>query len=358
MFMKTLNGLPVYRMTINEDDNTTGVEFISLVDFPAIMVDWVAMSAKRLKLYAADQDKQMVTGPAMIPDMPIYRADKANGEYYVSFDKLEIEKIARKFNREQRTLDVNFQHETDSQVNGSVIVEQWFIQDRNNDKARVLGFDLPEGTWMVSVHFSDKKFWEEEIKTKNVRGFSIEGYLNMQMNKINIQKMEDNTSIKTAAEIKTKDGVVLYTTADAFVEGSDVLVDDGTGKQVPAADGDYVLDNGATITVAGGKITALVDAVEPTTPAAQEAAPEVPVAAEANKFEDEVKALLSTLDERIKALEAANVSLSKENKELSEKFARIPGNSGTVKNDPIVNEPTILTFTEKLAFLKTKQKIK
>ena len=165
--MNTLNGLPVYKMTIDENDTISGVEYISLVDRPAIQVDWVAMSNQK-KLYFGDVDKQMLFGPAMIPDLPIYRVDPEIGEYYVSFTKEEIEKIFRKFNKQQRTLGINYQHQNNSQVKSAVITEQWTIMDKQNDYSNTLGFDLPIGTKMVGVYISDKEFWDKEIKSGNV----------------------------------------------------------------------------------------------------------------------------------------------------------------------------------------------
>ncbi len=429
--MKKYNNLPIYKMVIDEFDTITGVDFISLVDEPAIMVDWVAMSDK-INMHFSTDDKMVITGPAMIPNVPIYRYD-TKGEYYVSFDEPEIEKIARKFNREQRTLGINFMHEENSQVENSVIIEQWFIADPENDKAKTLGFDLPKGTWMVSVHFSDVKFWNEQIKTKKVRGFSIEGYLNMLQMKTHspmkfetaklatgeevyvdgaieigsyvytakpqtmiidgkksevqypiydaVIELEDGTVLtctegkivtketktavaqsaaqkenkdkmnktKMTAEAKTKDGVVLYTTAESFVEGSDVWITNEAGEQSPAADGDYVLENGATITVKDGKVSAVVDA-----------APEEPAAAaEADKAVEEVKNAMAKLEERLKTVEANFEALSKKNTELSDKFSNMPGKpSATIKDDKETSKEQVVgdTIYEKLAAIKKQNK--
>lgn len=365
--MKTLNGLPVYKMTIDENDQVTGVEYISLVDCPAIEVNWVAMSNKTIKLYAASEDKRMLYGPAMIPDLPIYRADVNMGEYYVSFDAAEIEKIFRKFNKEQRTLGINYMHQDNSQVKSAVITEQWTIHDKKNDFSNSLGFNLPVGTKMVGVYIEDKEFWEKEVKSGNVRGFSIEGFLNLEMAKFKINKNTNTnmTKIKMNAEIKTAEGVVLFTPADSFVEKSEVFVVDADGNQTPAPDGDHVLENGVTITVKDGIITAVVEAAAAST---EDKPVDEEKPAPATKMEitpEHIQAIsdalgIADLVARVEALEAANTAmkaandlLTKANTEMAAKFSKLPGSttSATDKTDTAETVKTKMTINDKVARL-------
>lgn len=348
--MKTLNGLPVYKMTINEDGTDTGVEFISLVDMPAIEVNWVAMSDKIKKLYAASEDKQILYGPAMIPDFPIYRVDEKLGEYYVVFTADEIEKIFRKFNKEQRTLGINYMHQDNSQVKSAVITEQWKINDKANDYSNALGFDLPVGTRMVGVYIEDSEFWKKEIKSGNVRGFSIEGFLNLEMAKINKNTITKMNKIKMNAEIKTMDGVILFTPADSFIEKSGVFIVDADGNQTPAADGDMVLENGATITVKDGVITAVVEQAPaaPVAPAKMAITPEdIQAVADALGIADILERLdsLELMNAEMKKL---NEDLTKANTEMSAKFASLPGaGSATIKNDVVITS-TKMSMSEKV----------
>jgi hypothetical protein len=357
--MKLYNGLPIYKMTVNENDTETGVEFISLVDHPAIEKNFIAMA--NMKMYASKTDKQILTGPAMIPDLPIYRNDANLGEYYVSFDSSEIEKIAKKFNKEQRTLGINYQHESNSQVESAVIIEQWFITDKQNDKSNSLGFDLPVGTWMVSVYIANSDFWNTEIKSGNVRGFSIEGFLNMQMaaiSKMSIAKLISNLEklnkkinnkmeIKMKATIKTVDGMELYTPQDSFVVGSEVYTMNDT-EQVSLGNDTYTLENGVLITVVDSKITEVVE-------------PETEVEVKHNNdqlvvedFTPEVLSMLmdkldiSALVERITALETINAELKSENKELKDKFSKTPGTAATTNSNDTDVVLTKMKFEDKV----------
>jgi hypothetical protein len=363
--MATLNGLPLYKMTIDETDTVTGVEFISLVDDPAIEVNWLAFSKNPLKLYAASADKQVLTGPAMIADMPIYRFDPEMGEYYVSFSASEIEKIVRKFNAESRTaIGINYMHQADSQVSSAVIFEQWIVEDPENDKSAALGFkNVPKGSFFVSVHIADPNFWEAEVKTGNVRGFSIEGFLNLEMKKI---KKDNMTKIKMAAEIKTVDGVVLSTPADAFVEGSAVFIVDAEGVETAAADGDLVLENGATITILDGVITAVVEAVpEEEQATALALSPEdiaaIDEALNVTATFADYTARIAVLEEMVATMATANAALTASNLEMAAKFAALPG-SPTFATDKDDNEGLFIkrkqSFEDKynaIVALKTKK---
>lgn len=332
--MAVLNGLPVYNILISEDlENKTGLDFISLVDYPAIEKNWIAMGDhKKPMIFSVDEDKQMLYGPILIPDMPIYRYDKEIGEYYVVFSASEIEKLVRKFQAQQKTINLNYQHQKDSQIKEAVIQEIWLTGTK--DKSQDMGFDLPEKSAFIGTYIGNKKFWTDEVKTGNVRGFSIEGFLDMEMSKLKKHNMssqkfaayktadgngdvyidgeiaadnyvfsnypsvtlvngvkqvtqypvwqdtivlEDGTILnlkdskiltiekktgmskktKLSAEAKTSDGKTLKTTADLFAEGSDILMVDEAGTETPCPDGDYTLENGDVISVAGGIITAI-----------------------------------------------------------------------------------------------------
>jgi hypothetical protein len=55
------------------------------------------------------------------------------------------------------------------------ILESWIVEDPNYDKSKMYGFNVPPGSWMVSIQIEDKKFWDEEVKELGKYGFSIEG---------------------------------------------------------------------------------------------------------------------------------------------------------------------------------------
>ena len=60
-------------------------------------------------------------------------------------------------------------------LDGMSVVESWIIEDEKTDKSRLYGFDLPVGTWMISMKVNNDEVWND-VKEGKVRGFSIEGY--------------------------------------------------------------------------------------------------------------------------------------------------------------------------------------
>jgi hypothetical protein len=61
-----------------DDEMRLGVQAISLVEFPAIETNWVALS--EIKLSAMNEERRMLYGPALIPEKYILRIDKQTGE--------------------------------------------------------------------------------------------------------------------------------------------------------------------------------------------------------------------------------------------------------------------------------------
>ena len=98
--------LPIYKLVINPEDEDTGVEFVALVNTPAIERNFHAFKSQK---FTADDEKRIVTGPLMIPDQLIYRRDNSFGEYYVTYDAEMVKKIAEKFMRNQNSNNVNKQ---------------------------------------------------------------------------------------------------------------------------------------------------------------------------------------------------------------------------------------------------------
>lgn len=152
-----------------------GVDKISLVEEPAIEIDFMYFNKekKELEKYRFDNDLQIVIGPAMIPDFKIIRMDD-NGNYYdVIFSKETILKIAKKFMKEARTNDVNQDHENVKKT-GTYVYESWIVEDENDKAILKYGYDVPIGTWMVSMQIEDKETWQR-VKNGELKGFSVEG---------------------------------------------------------------------------------------------------------------------------------------------------------------------------------------
>ena len=121
-------------------------------------------------------DKQLLVGPAMIPNQMIYRIDE-EGEYYVYFSEETIEKIAYKYMEKKYTDASNIEHNGYEPLEDVYVVESWLVKDPKRDKSLVYtGKEWPVGTWMVAMKVKNQEVWEEYVKSGKVKGFSVEGY--------------------------------------------------------------------------------------------------------------------------------------------------------------------------------------
>jgi hypothetical protein len=165
--------LPVYKLDINEFDEETGIDFVSLVENAAIQKDFLAFSETPIKFAIQDEEKRIVTGAAMIADLPIYRRDDVRGEYYVVFDKESIFKIAKKWARSNQYNSVNAHHKTPI-MNGVSLFESYII-DRERGVMPPIGFEeVADGSWFVSYLIDNDDVWAK-VKSGEFKGFSVEG---------------------------------------------------------------------------------------------------------------------------------------------------------------------------------------
>jgi len=164
--------LPIYRLDINEFDEETGIDFVSLVEAPAVERDFQAFNNTQ-KFAIQDEEKRIVSGVAMVADMPIYRRDAIRGEYYVVFDKDSIFKIAKKWARSNKYDSVNAHHKTP--IEEGVSLFESYIVDRERGVMSPKGYeDVADGSWFVSYLIDNDDVWAK-VKAGEFKGFSVEG---------------------------------------------------------------------------------------------------------------------------------------------------------------------------------------
>jgi hypothetical protein len=176
--------MKLIELILDETMALTGIDAISLVEYPAIEEDFIALNSQKRELFAMqNQDKRLLMGAALVPDKPIYRTDGEN-EYYVYFSKDTIRKAMELFFKNGYQSNATIEH--NYEVDGTTIVESWIIEDETLDKSRAYGLDLPVGTWMVSMKIDNDSIWKR-VKDGEFKGFSIEGYF---VDKMNFSKQE------------------------------------------------------------------------------------------------------------------------------------------------------------------------
>lgn len=165
--------IPIFRPKLKKKKGNWGIDKISAVNEPAIMIDGVKFSKEiKEEKFSFIEDQRLMIGPILIPGQKIYRKDKKTGkEYYIEFDKETIKESAHRFLRYEKTNNVNLEHEKDT--NKAYFVESWIVEDKENDKAAAFNFNLLDGTWMGVMKFESPTLWEE-AKQGKYNGFSVE----------------------------------------------------------------------------------------------------------------------------------------------------------------------------------------
>lgn len=182
--------LPIFRAIVGEGK----LEYVSLVDKPAIIEKGLAFKTDKVmgayvrskmeEFKFSKADKQVIVGPAMIPDFPILRVDEEIGEYVIVFDKESIAYFQEQFSGYNKEYKVNFDHLSESEngiVKEAFIKSNWLIEDEQFDKSRMYGFEYPVGTWMMEVKVKDTAFWNKMVKEEGRFGFSVEGLFQLEM---------------------------------------------------------------------------------------------------------------------------------------------------------------------------------
>jgi hypothetical protein len=154
-----------------DDAGLLGVYAISVVEQPAIGVDFVALSEQHNVKFKEDF-RGLLYGALLIPDQLIYRRnDETDEEYYVKYSKDTIRAIAYNYLKQANQNNATVEHA--KVVDGVSLVETWIIEGEN-DKSKNFGFDLPEGTWFGCMKVDNEEV-KKQIQNKEVLGFSIEG---------------------------------------------------------------------------------------------------------------------------------------------------------------------------------------
>ena len=140
------------------------VQAISLVDYPAIEADFVALS-KQLPIQLST-DKMELIGPVLIPDKLIYRRLEGR-EFYISFDAETIEQLANDYLANGFQYNFTLDHKTET--NDVVVVQSWVTLEDG---------EYPKGTWMIKAKVNNEDLWQS-IKSGEFKGFSIESIVEL-----------------------------------------------------------------------------------------------------------------------------------------------------------------------------------
>ena len=191
----------IVELVIEDDNEALAIDAISLVSAPAIEQDLVYFGKEKHNLTFAkvDEEKRMLVSPALIPNKQIFRYDpNTDSEYYVYFSPETVRKASQLYLKHNNHHKAT--HEHNERVSGVLTVESWIIEDPKMDKSRLYGYDLPKGSWMVSMSIQNDDLWQK-VKSGELKGLSIEGYFIDKMQKMSETQPTDQEILEALNEI-------------------------------------------------------------------------------------------------------------------------------------------------------------
>jgi len=194
----------IRELVIDNNSEELAIDAISLVSAPAIEQDFVYFGKEKNNLTFAkvDNEKRMLVSPALIPNKQIFRYDpNTDSEYYVYFSPDTVRKASELYLKHNNHHKATYEHQ--DRVSGVLTTESWIIEDTKMDKSRLYGYNLPKGTWMVSMKINNDDLWQK-VKDGELKGLSIEGYFADKMEKMSEREPTTHEILTALNEIISK----------------------------------------------------------------------------------------------------------------------------------------------------------
>jgi len=210
----------IVELVIADDSEELTIDAISLVTSPAIEQDFVFFGKENnnLTLAKVDEEKRMLVSPALIPNKQIFRYDpNTDSNYYVYFSKETVRQASELYLKHNNHHKATYQHE--DRVSGVLTIESW-IKEGEQDKSKLYGFDLPDGTWFVKMKIENDEMWNK-IKDGELKGLSIEGYFINKMEKMGKQQFSNEEIREAIKELLSGQKVELGLVDDLKKSNSD-----------------------------------------------------------------------------------------------------------------------------------------
>lgn len=176
-----------YEVTLDSE-----VFAISLVESPAIEMDYVYLAKEESQLVCLEKDeKHLLVGCVLRPDFPIYRYGKGE-EYYLQFSKEVIEKLAYEYMQNGRIYSFTTDHK---EITDNISVVESWIKTSENDKSNDFGLHAPIGSWLIAAKVEDEEIWQR-VKNGELKGFSVESFVNLEEILLNKQEEMENQNLE------------------------------------------------------------------------------------------------------------------------------------------------------------------
>jgi hypothetical protein len=197
----TMNDPVIFEMHMGED--WTEMTTVSFVDVPAIQRNFLAFKQEHEIQLAlkTDDDKRIVTGPLLIPDMVVNRKVE-DTMFQIVFRQAEVVKVYEKFMAAGAYTNTNIMHKKDLPGDDECHLYEIFMTDPDRGIKAPDGFeDLPPYTIFMSHKIIGDGLWKL-IKDGDIKGYSLEGRFKM------VPESKDQESLKILQELDKLNSLV------------------------------------------------------------------------------------------------------------------------------------------------------
>jgi len=315
----------IYELILS-DENLQGVDCISVVGEPAMKSSFIALS-KQFVFKEVDKKKLTLMGVIMKPNKKIYRFDnETKEEYEVFFSADTIKRVSQLYFKNGNHKTFNLEHNSDDKLQG-YLTESWIVEDVEKDKSSIYNLGAEVGDWVGTLKFDSEDEYNKALSTGT--GFSIEGMFDekvtLKKEDMDFKQMKDEivNDLKSLfakqvklGQVKSEDGsLTMEFEGDIPTAGGMINLVTPEGN-VPVPVGEYVIEDGSTVSVQEvgiiASVTAKVEEVEE-----ELAAPIVaPNAPDVSDLKQAISSMLikfnSDLEARFVALEQSNTALKVE----------------------------------------------
>ena len=151
---------------------------------------------------ATDQKKKILYGIVLRPEQKIYREFEDGTPFQLMFDAPTIERFSQDFMMKGYQKNTTFNHEDNNWLQGTTVVENWIVMNKENDKGNAIGLPVEDGDWCIGMKLSDQ-LWSEYIETGKAKGFSIDSFV--QFEKINMKKITCEDCLTQEIELNSRE---------------------------------------------------------------------------------------------------------------------------------------------------------
>ena len=200
-----MNELETFELFIDEAREEDGIEAISLVEFPAIEENFVALSKHKVEFKTVDTEKRVIVGLALVPDKPIYRRS-GDKEYNIIFSKETVRKASELYLKRLKLNNATLEHD-EQMTSGVSVIESWIVEDPSKDKTALYGLNAVKGAWAVTMKIDNDEVWED-VKSGKYLGLSIEGMFSDRAE--DVEEVEANQVLEQIKDMLAKEMLESY----------------------------------------------------------------------------------------------------------------------------------------------------